>query len=179
MICLYLPRCWSTTINNGYRRKWIRETTLVCFVWLVPQLLPLLCKTHASAQKCTAQRFVEMVLPARSQAYSVCCKLAFLALPSSALVSHPVSLSPSNRIRMSGIYLCITGISRRTKSPIVLPPFPNIRIRAVPSSLKPGGPHSGISASLPVNLPALTARMTANDHRKDHADSTTVLNNEV
>ena len=81
MICLYLPRCWSTTINNGYRRKWIRETTFVCFVWLVPQLLPLLCKTPASAQKRTAQRFVGLVLPARSQVYSVCCKLAFLALP--------------------------------------------------------------------------------------------------
>ena len=42
-----------------------------------------------------------------------------------------------------------------------------------------GGPHSGISASLPVNLPVLTAQMTANDRRKDHTDSTTVLNNEV
>ena len=81
MICLYLPRCWSTTINNGYRLKWIRETTLVCFAWLVSQLLPLLCKTPASTQQRTAQRFVELVLPARRQVYSVCCKFAFLALP--------------------------------------------------------------------------------------------------
>ena len=42
-----------------------------------------------------------------------------------------------------------------------------------------GGPHSGISASLHVNLPALTGRMTANDCRKDHTDSTTILDNEV
>ena len=65
---------------------------------------------------------------------------------SSALVSHPVSLSPSNRIRMSGLYLCITGISRRTKSLIVLPPFPNIRTRAVSSNLKEGR----ILASVPA-----------------------------
>ena len=42
-----------------------------------------------------------------------------------------------------------------------------------------GGLHFGISASLHVNLQALTERMTANDRRKDHTDSTTVLNNEV
>ena len=67
---------------------------------------------------------------------------------SSALVSHPMSLSPCNRIRMSGLDLCITGISRRTKSPIVLPPFPNIRTRAVASNLKQGR----ILASVPACL---------------------------
>ena len=52
--------------------KWIRETTLVCFIWLVPQLLPLPCKTLVSTQKRTAQRFVEIVQPARNQVHSVC-----------------------------------------------------------------------------------------------------------
>ena len=59
VICLYLPRCWSTTKNNVFRRKWLRETTLVfvfCFfVLLVPQLFPLHCKIPASTQKRTAQ----------------------------------------------------------------------------------------------------------------------------
>ena len=50
-------------------------------IWLVPQLLPLHCQTPASTQQRTAQRFVELVLPARSQVYSVCCKFDFLALP--------------------------------------------------------------------------------------------------
>ena len=42
-----------------------------------------------------------------------------------------------------------------------------------------GGLHSGISVSLHVNLQALTDRMTTNDRRKDHTDSTTVLSNEI
>ena len=85
------------------------------------------------------------------------------------LVSHPMSLSPNNRIRMSGLYLCVTGILRRTKSLIVLPPFPQ--------HLHSG--HLLQLASLHVNLQALTERMTANDRRKDRTDSTTVLNHEV
>ena len=40
-----------------------------------------------------------------------------------------------------------------------------------------GGPHQCQLAC--PNLQALTERMTANDRRKDHTDSTTVLNNEV
>ena len=55
---------------------------------------------------------------------------------SSALVSHPMLLTPSNGIRMSSLYLCITGRSRWTKSPILLPPFPNLHTRAVSLSLK-------------------------------------------
>ena len=42
-----------------------------------------------------------------------------------------------------------------------------------------GGPHSGITASVYVNLQALTDGMTANDHRKKNTGSTTVLRNEI
>ena len=56
--------------------------------------------------------------------------------------------------------ICITGISGRTKSPIVLPPFPNIRTRAVPSNLKEGR----ILASVPACMP--TCKRLQNAGRK-------------
>ena len=65
---------------------------------------------------------------------------------SSARVSHPVSLSPSNRIRMSGPYRCLMRILRWTESPILLPPFLNIRTQTVSFNLKVG--H--ILASVPA-----------------------------
>ena len=42
-----------------------------------------------------------------------------------------------------------------------------------------GGLHFGISASLHVNLQVLTDRMTANDRRKNHTGSNTVLRNDI
>ena len=67
---------------------------------------------------------------------------------SSALMSHPVLLSPSNRIGMSSLYLCITGISRQMKLPIVLLPFQNICTRAVSSILKEGCILASVSACM-------------------------------
>ena len=65
---------------------------------------------------------------------------------SSARVSHPVSLSPSNRIRMSGPYYCLMGILGWTKSLILPPPFLNIHTQAVSFNLKEGR----ILASVPA-----------------------------
>ena len=77
---------------------------------------------------------------------------------SSALVSHPMSC-PSSRIRMYGLYRCITGISWGMKLLIVLPPSPNIYTRAVSVDLKEGC----ILASLYVNSVASAYRW--NDHK--------------
>ena len=77
------------------RPTWCLQSTLSTLqVWKKVQCFCepdncLLFGSHASnvrqpsgpTQKRTAQRFVELVLPARRQVYSVCCKFSFLALP--------------------------------------------------------------------------------------------------
>ena len=72
-----------------------------------------------------------------------------------SLVTHPMSLSPSNRIRMSdNLYNRNIGSDEITDR---LTAFPQHSHSGRPLQLE-GGPHSGISASLHANLQALTER---------------------